>query len=137
MHCRILHTSQNFRWDTCVHTLAIRYLHFTSDFGWFSMFYIATSMRTHLYLLHCVNYEVYHWFQDQKSCFSMFANFTSNFGKCANFLQINCILLTLIFTPLCELWWSTIILMHKIYFFYVCKFHLKYLQFCKNSPSII
>ena len=92
LHCRILHTSQNFRWDTCVHTLAIRYLHFTSDFGWFAMFYIATSMGTHLYLLHCVNYKAYHWFQDQKSCFSMLQNFTSSFSKCANFLQINCIL---------------------------------------------
>ena len=92
LHCRILLTSQNYRWNTCVHTLAIRYLHFTSDFGWFAMFYIATSMGTHLFLLHCVNYNAYHWCQDQKSCFSMLQNFTSNYSKYANFLQINYIL---------------------------------------------
>ena len=69
LHCRTLHTSQILRWDSKSAFTNIQFLVLTSDLGWCALFCNAISMETHLFLLHCVNYEDQIWFHNQKLCF--------------------------------------------------------------------
>ena len=89
--CRTLHTSQNLRWNANIWLPKYANRHLTSNFGWCAIIYCAISIRKHIFLFNCVNYEGMHKFYHKK-CFFVFFNFTCNFAKCANFLQINCIL---------------------------------------------